>query len=87
VASAALLVLGLVQPSPLWVQLGRVAVVFGVLGLGLAGLDLRRFVRPPAHRNAWWFSHMLGMLGSCVATVTAFSVVNFTFLPTTARWL
>jgi len=86
-ASAALVVLGLVQPSPAWVQLGRVAVVFGVLGLVLAGLDLTRFLRPPADRNAWWFSHMSGMLGSYVAAVTAFSVVNFTFLPTTARWL
>jgi hypothetical protein len=86
-ASAALVVLGLVQPSPAWVQRGRVAVVFGVLGLVLAGLDLTRFLRPPADRNAWWFSHMSGMLGSYVAAVTAFSVVNFTLLPTTARWL
>ena len=30
---------------------------------------------------------MRGMLGSYIATVTAFSVVNFTFLPTTVRWL
>jgi hypothetical protein len=30
---------------------------------------------------------MSGMLGSYVAAVTAFSVVNFTFLPTTLRWL
>jgi hypothetical protein len=87
VASGALLVLGVVQPGPVWVQLGRVAVVFGVLGLALAGLDLRRFARPPADRNAWWFSHMTGMLGSYLAAVSAFSVVNFTFLPTTGRWL
>jgi hypothetical protein len=86
-ASGALLVLGLVQPAPVWVRLGRVAVVFGALGLALAGLDLRRFTRPPADRNAWWFSHMTGMLGSYLAAVSAFSVVNFTFLPTTVRWL
>jgi hypothetical protein len=30
---------------------------------------------------------MSGMLASYIATVTAFSVVNFTALPTTVRWL
>lgn len=30
---------------------------------------------------------MTGMLGSYLAAVSAFSVVNFTFLPTTVRWL
>jgi hypothetical protein len=86
-ASAALVVLGVAQPGEVWVRLGTVAVVFGALGLALAGLDIRRFLRPPADRNAWWFSHMTGMLGSYVAAVSAFSVVNFTFLPTTVRWL
>jgi hypothetical protein len=86
-ASVALVVLGVLRPGEVWVRLGTVAVVFGVLGLVLAALDIRRFVRPPADRNAWWFSHMAGMLGSYVAAVTAFSVVNFDFLPTTARWL
>lgn len=30
---------------------------------------------------------MTGMLTSYIAAVTAFSVVNFAFLPTTVRWL
>ena len=30
---------------------------------------------------------MTGMLASYLAAVTAFSVVNFVFLPTTMRWL
>ena len=86
-ASAALVVLGLLRPGPAWERVGVVPVVFGVLGMALAGVDLAKFVRPPAHRNAWWFAHMSGMLGSYIATVTAFSVVNFGFLPTAARWL
>ena len=86
-ASAALVVLGLVRPGPAWQRVGIVPVVFGVLGLVLAGLDLAKFVRPPEDRHAWWFAHMGGMLGSYIATVSAFSVVNFTFLPTTVRWL
>ena len=85
--SAALVVLGLIRPGPTWQRLGVVPVVFGVLGMVLAGLDIRKFVRPPADRNAWWFAHMAGMLGSYIATVSAFSVVNFTFLPIAVRWL
>jgi hypothetical protein len=87
VASVALMVLGVLKPGEVWVRLGTVAVVFGVVGLALAALDIRRFIRPAADRNAWWYSHMAGMLGSYLAAVSAFSVVNFTFLPTTVRWL
>ena len=36
---------------------------------------------------AWWYSHMTRMLSAYIATVTAFSVVNFKFLPPVARWL
>ena len=86
-ASAALVVLGLPRPGPSWERVGAVPVVFGVLGMVLSGLDVWKFARPPADANAWWFAHMAGMLGSYVATVSAFSVVNFTFLPTAVRWL
>lgn len=85
--SAALVVLGLVRPGASWQRLGIVPVVFGILGTVLSGLDIAKFVRPPADRNAWWFAHMAGMLGSYIATVSAFSVVNFTFLPLAVRWL
>jgi hypothetical protein len=64
-----------------------VPVVFGLLGMVLAGIDVWRFVRPPADERAWWFAHMGGMLGSYIAAVSAFSVVNFAFLPTAVRWL
>jgi len=86
-ASAALVVLGLVQPGPSWERIGIVPVVFGLLGMVLAGIDVWRFVWPPADERAWWFAHMAGMLGSYIAAVSAFSVVNFAFLPTAARWL
>src|SRR5207245_346034 len=82
----ALVVLGLIRPGASWQRLGVVPVVFGVLGMILAGLDIKKFVRPPVDRNAWWFAHMAGMLGSYIATVSAFSVVNFTFLPIAVRW-
>ena len=85
--SAAMAVLGLIRPGEAWQRLGIVPVVFGILGMILAGLDIGKFVRPPADRSAWWFAHMGGMLGSYIAALSAFSVVNFTFLPTAVRWL
>jgi hypothetical protein len=85
--SAVLVVLGFVKPSPVFSRLGTVAIVFGLLGMVLAGRDLWRFLWPPANRHTWWFEHMTGMLGSYIATVTAFSVVNFTLLPPLVRWL
>jgi len=86
-ASSALIVMGILQPSPTWRQLRNVAMVLGTIGLFLAGRDVWAFVKPPKDRNAWWFHHMTSMLASYIAVVTAFSVVNFTFLPVTAKWL
>ncbi len=64
-----------------------VPIAFGVLGSVLAGRDAHRFLRPPADKHAWWFIHMGNMLGAYIATVSAFSAVNFTFLPPIVRWL
>jgi len=86
-ASVALVVLGLLRPGPSWQRVGIVPAIFGVLGMVLAGLDVRKFARPPTDPHTWWFAHMAGMLGSYIATVSAFSVVNFTFLPPAVRWL
>jgi len=85
--SAALIILGIVRPGPVWASLGTVAVVFGVVGCLLAGADIWRFLYPSPDRNFWWYSHMGGMIGSYIAAVSAFSVVNFHFLPLVVRWL
>ena len=66
---------------------GTVAIVFGIIGILLAAADIHNFVRPPKDKRAWWYTHMTRMLAAYVATVTAFSVVNFQFLPVIARWL
>jgi len=86
-ASAGLILLGLFPPGPAWAPRASVAVVFGAIGVVLAARDIRQFVRPPAEPLHWWFHHMTGMLTSYIAAVTAFSVVNFAFLPVTVRWL
>lgn len=67
--------------------MGWVAMVFGLIGGVLAGLDLKRYLIANKDPKAWWFEHMIRMLSAYIATVTAFSVVNFSFLPETVRWL
>ena len=66
---------------------GTVAIVFGGIGLLLAIADTRLFLRPSNDKRAWWFMHMTRMLTAYIATVTAFSAVNFQFLPPLPRWL
>jgi len=85
--SVALIALGIAAPSPLWQRLAVVSIVLGAVGVFLSARDLAVIARPPADPMAWWYAHMTRMLGSYIAAVTAFSVVNFTFLPLTARWL
>src|SRR5207244_11968839 len=68
-------------------RLGVVAFVLGTIGAIVAGRHAWHFARPSADARAFMLDHMIGMLSSYIATVTAFSVVNFTFLPPVARWL
>jgi uncharacterized membrane protein len=85
--SVALIALGIARPSRVWVQLSVVAMVFGVIGVTFATGDIWGFIYPPTDKNFWWYAHLGGMIGSYIAAVTAFSVVNFYFLSTTIRWL
>jgi hypothetical protein len=66
---------------------GVIFVVFGALGAGMAGADVRRFVRPAADPNAWWYAHLAYMLGAYIAALSAVSVTNLGFLPPVVRWL
>jgi uncharacterized membrane protein len=83
----ALIVFGTVRPNSVWAQLGAVPIVFGVLSVVLSANDIRTFIHPPADKRFWWYAHMGGMIGSYIAAVSAFSVVNLHFLPTAIRWL
>ena len=70
------------DPSKRWVRgiFGGISLLFGLS-------DIRQLLKPPLRDRAWWFSHMTRFLGAYIATVTAFSVVNFQFLPYSWRWL
>jgi hypothetical protein len=82
-----LITLGLLQPAGYRMPSPAVSVAFGVVAVLFGGFDMLQFLRPPADKNAWWYGHMSGMLGSYIAAVSAFSAVNFSFLPPTVRWL
>jgi len=85
--SAGLIALGIYPPRGGFMPAPIVSIAFGLLGSATAIADMRTFLHPPTDRNAWWYSHMGGMLGSYVATLSAFSAVNFQFLPPVVRWL
>jgi len=86
-ASTDLVVLGVLAPSAWWRRMAIVSVVLGTAGVALAGRAIIRMLWPPKDPRARLFTHMIGMLTSYIATLTAFSVVNFTLLPVTVRWL
>ncbi len=68
-------------------RLGVAALIFGVIGLLLSAQDLFRYRHPDPDKKAWWYQHMIRMLAAYIATTSAFSVINFQFLPELVRWL
>lgn len=85
--SLGLLLLGIHPLAGVPLPAPAVSIAFGALGILIAGSDIWKFLRPPSDRNDWWYSHMAGMLASYIATLSAFSAVNFHFLPVVVRWL
>lgn len=79
-----LIVLGLINPggSFFWMYL-----IFGIIGTFVATADFVKFTRKVQPKMEWYFNHMAGMTGSYIAAVSAFSAVNFSFLPNGVRWL
>lgn len=64
-----------------------VVVIFGAIALATGVGDLRRFSSPTDDRREWFFEHLTRMGAAYIATVSAFSAVNFFFLPGVVRWL
>lgn len=78
-AGALCAVLGIIHLRPLW-------CVFGA-GSALGGFaQLRYWLRPATSRAGRVLHHMSGMGTSCIATVTAFLVVNAENLGLRAHW-
>ncbi len=74
-SSAALAGLGAFKSAAVQ-NMGIVAVVFGILGMRLAVVQVVSFVRRPKEKMFWWYSHLGNMIGSYIAAWTAFSVVT-----------
>ena len=74
-ASALLVGCGFFRPA-LVQNLAIPSIVFGVLGLRIAGSSLWDFTHPPKEKMFWWYAHLQGMLGSYIAAWTAFLVVT-----------
>lgn len=51
-------------------------LVFSLLGITLSVQQLRFWLKRPQTKMEWWYMHMRNMLGACIATITAFFVVN-----------
>ena len=82
VSSAGVAIYGVVQLQPLFIAFSLIGMINGPAGL-------RYWLRPPSGHMHWWFAHMNGMLGGCIAAVTAFVVVNAgnLHLPQLVAWL
>ncbi|HLH34795.1 MAG TPA: hypothetical protein VKX41_08980 [Alloacidobacterium sp.] len=86
IASALLALLGAFRPA-LVQNLGIPAMVFGLLGMWLAGSTAWSFTHRPKEKMFWWYAHLSGMLGSYIAAWTAFSVVTISPLLHHAWWI
>ncbi len=74
-ASACLAIFGAVRPA--WVQnMGIVAIVFGIIGMRAAAVEIRKFVVKPTEKMFWWYTHLGNFIGSYIAAWTAFGVTT-----------
>ena len=87
VGSLGLIALGLHPIRHQFMPAPIVSIGFGLIGTAFSAADISRFLRPASEKMAWWYNHMGGMLGSYITALTAFSAVNFHFLPVAVRWL
>jgi hypothetical protein len=86
VTSAVLASLGALKPA-LVQNLGIPAIVFGCIGMWIAGATAWAFTHRPKEKMFWWYAHLSGMLGSYIAAWTAFSVVTIGPLLHGAWWI
>ena len=82
------LLAGLTWLRPAAVQhMGIVAIVFGVIGMRAAGLEMWSFVRKPREKMFWWYTHLGNFIGSYIAAWSAFSVVTLPRIFGNHLWL
>ena len=66
---------------------GIVLVVFGMISLLMARKDIALYRGKIKFKNYWLLLHIQRMIGAYIAALTAFLVVNNTYLPPIVAWL
>lgn len=69
------------------VYFGFVLLIFGIISLVFVLQDLANFTGRSGTKNYWLTTHLQRMLGSYIASATAFLVVNNSILPGIIAWL
>ena len=76
-SSLLLALLGAFRPAVVQ-NMGIVSIVFGLIGMRLAAVQMWSFVRKPKEKMFWWYTHLGNFIGSYIAAWTAFSVTTIT---------
>ena len=66
---------------------GTVLVVFGLISILMARMDIKIYQGNIKIENYWLLIHIQRMIGAYIAALTAFLVVNNTYLPPVVAWL
>lgn len=66
---------------------GIVLLVFGAISMLMARKDISIYRGKIKHRNYWLLIHIQRMIAAYIAALTAFLVVNNTYLPPIVAWL
>jgi hypothetical protein len=64
-----------------------VFIVFGLIGLRMVRADFKNFRGNSNVANVWLIAHIQRMIGTYVAALTAFLVVNNNVIPAYIAWL
>jgi uncharacterized membrane protein len=66
---------------------GYVMITFGSMSILLCFIDYRNYLGRSLYSNFGLVTHIQRMVGAYIASVTAFTVVNNTYLPNIIAWL
>jgi hypothetical protein len=75
VSSLCLVLCGIFWPAVVQ-HFGVQSVIFGILGMRLAAVQLKSFMRRPTEKMFWWYTHLGYFIASYIAARIAFSVVT-----------
>ncbi len=85
-AGAALALLAWLRPA-LVQHMGVVAIIFGLLSMRVASVQMWSFVRKPKEKMFWWYTHLGNFIASYIAAWSAFSVVTLPRIFGNHLWL